>query len=107
MVTDLTHHESFSISNPNKVRALIGAFTHGNPAQFHATDGAGYTFLAEYVLRLDKLNPQISSRLVSAFSLWKKYDEQRRQLMKAQLERIVSAPDLSKDVYEVVSKSLG
>lgn len=106
-VADLTRHESFSITNPNKVRALIGAFTHGNPAQFHATDGAGYAFLGEYVLRLDKLNPQISSRLVSAFSLWKKYDEQRRQLMKVQLERIVSAPDLSKDVYEIASKSLG
>ncbi len=95
----------FSIKNPNKVRALIGAFA-SNAVRFHDLSGAGYEFLADHVLAIDPMNPQIAARLVSAFTLWKRYDEWRQALMKAQLERMLKTQNLSKDVYEVVSKSL-
>ncbi len=105
-VRELTRHSSFNIKNPNKVRALIGAFSQGNPVRFHDPDGAGYAFLADHVLIIDPLNPQIAARLVNPFTLWKRYDEKRKALMKAQLERILKTPGLSKDTHEVVSKSL-
>jgi aminopeptidase N len=104
-VKALTQHPVFNIRNPNKVRALIGAFA-ANPVRFHDPSGAGYAFVADQVITLDPLNPQIASRLVSSFTLWKRYDEKRKALMKTQLERIAATPKLSKDVYEVVSKSL-
>jgi aminopeptidase N len=105
-VKTLTGHPAFNLRNPNKVRALIGAFTQGNSVRFHEPGGEGYVFLADNVLALDPLNPQIAARLVSPFTMWKRYDEQRAQLMRAQLERIRRAPNLSKDVHEIVSKSL-
>ncbi len=104
-VKALTRHPSFNIKNPNKVRALIGAFS-ANTVRFHDPGGEGYAFLADQVLALDLMNPQIAARLVSAFTLWKRYDEKRKALMKTQLERILNAPKLSKDVHEIVSKSL-
>jgi aminopeptidase N len=104
-VKALTRHPSFNIKNPNKVRALIGAFS-ANTVRFHDPGGEGYAFLADHVLTLDPMNPQIAARLVSAFTLWKRYDEKRKALMKAQLERILNTPKLSKDVHEIVSKSL-
>ncbi len=104
-VRKLTGHPAFNIKNPNKVRALIGAFS-SNTVRFHDRTGAGYTFLADHVIAIDAMNPQIAARLVSAFTLWKRYDEKRGALMKGQLERIRKTPNLSKDVYEVVSKSL-
>ena len=106
MVRSLLLHPDFNFKNPNKVRALIGAFVHNNPHQFHAIDGGGYVFLADQVLRLDPINPQIAARLVSVFTRWKKYDHVRRDLMITQLERIQTTPDLSKDVFEIVTKSL-
>jgi aminopeptidase N len=105
-VKALTRHSAFNIKNPNKVRALIGAFAQGNSLRFHDPSGEGYAFLADHVLTIDPMNPQIAARLVSAFTMWKRYDEKRKMLMKAQLERILGTPKLSKDVYEVVSKSL-
>jgi aminopeptidase N len=105
-VKKLTNHPVFNIKNPNKVRALIGAFAQANPVRFHDPGGEGYSFLADHVLTLDPMNPQIAARLVTAFTLWKRYDEKRKALMKAQLERIIQTPELSKDVYEVVLKSL-
>jgi aminopeptidase N len=104
-VKKLTKHPVFTVKNPNKVRALIGAFS-SNAIRFHDPSGAGYEFLADHVITIDPLNPQIAARLVSAFTLWKRYDEKRKMLMQAQLERILTTPKLSKDVYEVVSKSL-
>lgn len=104
-VKKLIQHESFTIKNPNKVRALIGGFC-SNLAQFHAKNGEGYRFIGDYVTKIDALNPQISSRLVNVFTLWKKYDPDRQKLMKEQLEKIISTPNLSKDVHEIVSKSL-
>jgi len=105
-VKSLTHHESFSIKNPNKVRALIGSFAMANPRHFHAADGAGYEFVAEHVLVLDEINPHVASRMATAFSRWRKYDAARQQLMQTQLARILAHPQLSKDVYEIVSKTL-
>ncbi|MGE5809551.1 MAG: aminopeptidase N C-terminal domain-containing protein, partial [Nitrospirota bacterium] len=104
-VKALTRHPVFNIKNPNKVRALIGAFST-NAVRFHDPSGAGYEFLTDYVILLDPMNPQIASRLVSAFAMWRRYDETRKVLMKAQLERILKAPKLSRDVHEIVAKSL-
>jgi aminopeptidase N len=105
-VKALTEHEAFNIKNPNKVRALIGAFSHGNAVNFHDASGSGYAFIADYIIKLNKLNPQIASRLTTVFTLWRKYDDQRQALMKQQLERIKAEPELSKDVYEIIEKSL-
>ncbi|MDP3694862.1 MAG: aminopeptidase N C-terminal domain-containing protein, partial [Desulfocapsaceae bacterium] len=97
---------AFSLNNPNKVRALIGAFGTGNHVRFHAASGVGYTFLAEQILTLDPINPQIASRLMSPFTNWKRYDTSRQQLMREQMERIARQPGLSAGVYELVQKSL-
>ncbi len=105
-VKTLMQHESFDIKNPNKVRSLIGGFCRGNPARFHAIDGSGYELLTETVLQLNKLNPQIAARLVQFMIRWKRFDETRQRLMKNNLQRILDEKDLSKDVYEVVSRSL-
>ena len=105
-VKSLTQHPAFNLKNPNKVRALIGSFTQGNPVRFHDKSGEGYGLLGDYILQLDPLNPQIAARLITPLSYWRKYDETRKTLMKGQLERILNTPSLSKDVYEIVSKSL-
>jgi aminopeptidase N len=105
-VEALMQHPAFDLHNPNKVRALIGRFCAGNPLRFHAADGAGYRFLADRVLELDPLNPSIAARLVKNLSRWRRYDPARQALMKAQLERIVAQEGLSKDVYEIASRSL-
>ena len=104
-VKKLLHHPAFNIKNPNRVRALIGSFA-SNAVRFHDPSGAGYAFIAEQVIAIDAMNPQIAARLVSAFTLWKRYDAKRQSLMRGQLERILSTPSLSKDVHEIVTKSL-
>ncbi|MFK8068785.1 MAG: aminopeptidase N [Gammaproteobacteria bacterium] len=106
-VEDLLEHPLFSIKNPNKVRALIGAFAQGNQRCFHKEDGSGYRFLADQIIKLDPMNPQVASRLVRVFTRWKRFDENRKALMKKELERIKQQTDLSKDVFEIVEKSLG
>jgi len=105
-VQHLMQHPAFTLKNPNKVRALIGAFANQNLVNFHRADGSGYRFLAEQVIVLNKLNPQIASRLLAPLTRWRKYDDGRQGLMKAELERILASGELSSDVYEVVSKSL-
>ena len=102
----LMQHEAFTLTNPNKVRSLIGRFSAGNIAHFHAADGSGYEFLADQVLALDSMNPQIAARLIQSMSRWRRYDGKRQALMKKQLERILAKKDLSKDVYEITSRSL-
>ncbi|EJO93553.1 aminopeptidase N [Ectopseudomonas mendocina DLHK] len=102
----LMQHEAFTLKNPNKVRALIGAFANQNLINFHRADGAGYRFLADQVITLNALNPQIASRLLAPLTRWRKYGDARQALMKAELERILASGELSSDVYEVVSKSL-
>lgn len=96
----------FDARNPNRVRALIGGFAHANPVHFHAPDGAAYAYVADWVLRLDPQNPQLAARLAGAFSQWRRYDDARQRLMRAQLARIVGAAGLSPDTREIVEKSL-
>jgi len=105
-VRELMQHPAFNIKNPNKVRALVGAFAGQNLINFHAADGSGYRFLADLVIELNGFNPQIASRQLAPLTRWRKYDSARQALMKAELERIRNSGELSSDVFEVVSKSL-
>lgn len=105
-VQALMQHPAFDIKTPNRVRSVIAAFSQSNPVHFHARSGEGYRFLADQVLVLNDLNPQIASRMVAALAQWRRYDEQRQQLMRGELQRIVASDNLSKDVYEIASKSL-
>ncbi|WP_277051824.1 aminopeptidase N [Zestomonas thermotolerans] len=105
-VKALMEHPAFNLKNPNKVRALIGAFAGQNLINFHQADGSGYRFLADIVIRLNVLNPQIAARQLAPLTRWRKYDSTRQALMRGELERILASGELSSDVYEVVSKSL-
>ena len=105
-VQELTRHPDFSRSNPNRMRAVVGTFAQANQLHFHSADGAGYAFLADEVLALDRANPTTSARLVQPLGQWRRFDARRQALIKAQLERILKAPSLSPNTYEMVSKSL-
>ncbi len=105
-VKKLMKHPAFDFHNPNKVRALVGVFCNSNPVNFHRQDGAGYQFLADNVLALDKLNPQIASRQLTPLTKWRRYDLSAQSLMQEQLSRVLAAPGLSRDTYEIASKSL-
>lgn len=105
-VQELMEHPAFSITNPNKVRALIGGFCAANHYRFHDSEGRGYSFLVDQILRLDELNPQIAARMVSPFTNWKRYDSGRKELMRDCLEKIAGTEGLSRDVSEIVSKCL-
>jgi len=104
-VLRLAQHPDFVITNPNRLRALAGTFG-ANHWAFHSSDGRGYAFLADMILAADKLNPQVAARLVPPFGRWRRFEPKRAELMRRALERIVSTPSLSKDVFEQVSKSL-
>lgn len=104
-VIALKSHPDFIISNPNRARSLISAFS-SNLYHFHKADGSGYKFLADCIIELDKLNPQVSARMVSSFAQWKLFDERRSALQKEQLERIQAQEKLSPDTYEVVLRCL-
>ncbi len=104
-VRTLLQHPAFSIRNPNKVRSLIGAFCQGNPRHFHAIDGSGYVFLGEMLIKIDKINPQIAARLATPFTRWSRFDPVRQKLMKQQLKQLAGL-DLSRDLGELVEKSL-
>jgi aminopeptidase N len=105
-VRELTMHPAFERKNPNRVRALVGAFAQGNQIRFHDASGAGYVFLADEVITLDPINPTTAARLVQALGAWRRHDPARQALMQRQLERVLATPDLSKNTYEMVSKSL-
>jgi aminopeptidase N len=105
-VEALMSHSAFDFKNPNKVRSLIGVFCSNNPINFHCEGGAGYHFLADQVLALDKINPQISARILTPLTRWRSFPQARGELMRAQLDRIISTKKLSRDTYEIVSKSL-
>ncbi|MYM62458.1 aminopeptidase N [Pseudomaricurvus sp. HS19] len=105
-VQRLMQHEAFDIRNPNKVRSVVGAFCGNNPVNFHAADGSGYEFLADRIIELNKLNPQVASRQLTPLTKWKRYDEKRQALMLKALQRVKAEEGLSRDVFEVVSKSL-
>ncbi len=105
-VMALMKHPAFSARNPNRLRALIGTFTAANPLRYHAADGSGYAFHVDRILEIDAANPQIAARMVAPLGRWRRFDAGRQALMKAALERILAAPKLSRDTYEVASKSL-
>jgi aminopeptidase N len=106
-VRKLMDHPAFSFANPNRVRALIGAFATGNPVAFHNPDGTGYHFLATVVIELDGKNPQVAARLLAAFRSWRMLEPGRRALAKAELERVAERPGLSTDTSDIVTRILG
>jgi aminopeptidase N len=105
-VRALTGHPAFSMANPNRVRALIGGFAQGNPTQFNRLDGAGYEFVADRILALDPANPQVASRMTTAFKSWRALEPGRRARAKSALTRIADAPKLSRDVGDIVQRAL-
>jgi aminopeptidase N len=105
-VEALTQHPDFDAKNPNRLRALIGAFAFGNPARFHDPSGAGYRLLADHVLAVDRFNPAVAARLLEPLAAWTRYTP-LGALMRAELERVVASPGLSKNVLEQASKALG
>ncbi len=105
-VRALTAHPAFSMNNPNRVRSLIGAFAHGNATQFNRADGEGYAFVADTVITLDGKNPQVASRLATAFRSWRALESGRREKAQAALRRIAGASALSADVNDIVSRAL-
>jgi len=105
-VRELSRHPSFSFGNPNRVRAVIGAFSAGNPTQFNRADGAGYDFIAETVLSLDPKNPQLAARLATVFRTWRTLEAGRRNKAEAALKRIKAEPTLSRDLSDIVDRAL-
>jgi len=105
-VRGLLNHRSFTLSNPNRIRSLIGAFASSNPAAFHAEDGSGYAFMVEMLTELNSRNPQVASRLIEPLIRLKRYDEKRQTLMRSALEQLKNLPDLSGDLYEKIVKAL-
>ncbi len=105
-VRTLTAHPAFSMANPNRVRSLIGAFAQANHTQFNRADGAGYEFVASIVLELDPKNPQVAARLMGAFRSWRALETKRRDRAQATLDRVLQAPSLSRDVHDIVARTL-
>ncbi|MBF0219712.1 MAG: aminopeptidase N [Gammaproteobacteria bacterium] len=105
-VLALSRSEEFTLRNPNRVRSLVASFGMRNPNAFHRPDGAGYRFMTDTIIELDRSNPQIASRLMTPLTFWHRYDDLRQALMSEQLQRIAQQPKLSRDVQEVVQKSL-
>jgi aminopeptidase N len=105
-VPRLVRHPDFTLSNPNRIRSVAGAFG-ANQHAFHDPSGRGYAFLANVILAVDRLNPQVAARLVPPLGRWRRFDEARGALMRAELERILARDGLSKEVFEQASKSLG
>ncbi|WP_075217500.1 aminopeptidase N [Mongoliimonas terrestris] len=105
-VKALTTHPSFSFRNPNRTRALVGSFANLNPTQFARPDGAGFGFVADTVILLDEKNPQVAARIVTSFRSWRSYEPRRRALAEAALHRIAAKPGLSRDVGDIVERTL-
>ncbi|MEO0392278.1 MAG: DUF3458 domain-containing protein, partial [Pseudomonadota bacterium] len=105
-VQALTKHPAFTLTNPNRLRSLIGVFAAGNQRHFHSADGQGYQLLIDTVIALNSLNPQTAARLLSPMRQWRRFEPTRRDAMAAQLRRLLAQPDLSRDVFEVATKSL-
>ena len=99
-------HPTFSIRNPNRLRALIGSFAMNNQVQFHAVDGSGYRFLTDLLIELNEVNPQVASRLITPLIQFKRLDEGRKALVRAELTRLANLDGLARDLFEKVSKAL-
>jgi aminopeptidase N len=106
-VKSLTGHKAFSMQNPNRVRALIGNFAHANQTQFNRRDGEGYAFHADTVLTLDAINPQVAARQMTAFRSWRALEPERRAKAEAALRRVATGKALSRDLADIVSRTLG
>ncbi|MGB2260411.1 MAG: aminopeptidase N [Porticoccaceae bacterium] len=105
-VEKLLEYPAFTMSNPNKIRSLIGVFCGANAVNFHSADGSGYEFLKQHILALHSQNPQVAARLVTPLTRWKKFPEPNRQMMRDALQVIADEPGLVKDIYEIATKSL-
>jgi aminopeptidase N len=103
VAASLTQHPDFTMKNPNRFRATLGALAM-SPAAFHHASGAGYALLADWLIKLDPLNPQTTARMCTAFETWKRYDTDRQALIGAQLDRILAQPDLSRDTQEMAER---
>jgi aminopeptidase N len=102
----LTAHPAFEPKNPNRLRALVSTFANSNPARFHDTSGAGYIFLADQILAVDRFNPMTAARLIDPLDGWRRYKPELGALMKTQLERIAGTEGLSKNVLEKANRAL-
>jgi aminopeptidase N len=105
-VMALTAHPAFSMSNPNRVRALFGSFAMSNQTQLNRADGAGYDLLTDTVLALDKKNPQVAARLLTALKSWRVLESVRRAHAEKALRKVAAQPSLSRDVGDIVSRAL-
>jgi aminopeptidase N len=105
-VRGLLKHDRFSLRTPNRVYALLSSFAHGNPSEFHRPDGAGYDFVADLVVAIDGINPQVASRLLSAFRTWTTLEPGRRFLAHAALRRVADMPGLSRDITDIAERAL-
>jgi aminopeptidase N len=105
-VITLSGNPLFKITTPNKVRALIGAFSLNNPLQFNRADGAGYDFVVQKILEIDAFNPQVAARLLGSFRSYHALEPKRRAKARKALQRVVKMKDLSRDTYEIVSRML-
>jgi len=105
-VKGLMSHEAFDANNPNTLRSVVNTFAGANPAAFHKADGSGYKFIGDQVIEIDKRNPQVAARLCNAFNTWRRFGAERQELMKGELARIKASPGLSKDTFEIASRSL-
>jgi aminopeptidase N len=105
-ISILMGHSQFTINNPNRVRSLIGSFSFFNVAGFHNIDGTGYKFVADYLIKLNEVNPQVAARIITPLIQWQKVDKTRQQLMQHQLMRIGDTKGLSPDLFEKITKSL-
>jgi aminopeptidase N len=102
-VEHLTRHADFNWQNPNRFRSVLGAMTM-NHAGFHEASGAAYALLADWLMRLDPVNPQTTARICSAFQTWRRYDGARQEKIGAALDRILALPQLSRDTHEMISR---
>jgi aminopeptidase N len=105
-VLGLTAHPAFDPRTPNRLRAVVSTFANGNPARFHDPSGAGYRFLADQILAVDAFNPMTAAKLVDALGGWRRFRPDLGALMKAELQRIAQAPNLSKNVLEMATRAL-
>jgi aminopeptidase N len=105
-IAELTRHPAFTYKTPNRVYAVFGGFTGGNPAGFHAADGSGYALLADAIVTIHSLNPQVASRMATSFRSFAQYDAPRSKKARTEMNRILAEPGLARDVYEIISRTL-
>ena len=106
-VTALTHHADFDWKTPNRFRSVISSFAAGNPVGFHSGTGEGYALVADWLIKLDPLNPQTAARVAGCFETWRRYEPKRQTLMQAEIRRILATPDLSRNTTEILTRILG